>query len=172
MAAHYGLDTPAAPSTSAGRRRVDELGVKLRPHVRNRELAAALRMAILELRPAIRLLLRDTFPNSAEVWFDGQSLHFPSGLRDTTPIDQAKACAADLARYLAGRTGEKVRVVPVVSLPGWYTRDRPGAAAFGMLVINPKMGSMLANQPGLAIPTAQRNRIINAIAERYPELEA
>lgn len=108
---------------------------------------------------------------SAEVWFDGQTLQFPGGFSDAAPIEQARACAADLSRYLAGRTGERVRVVPVVSLPGWFTKDRPGAGTSDVLVINPKMTGTLVAQPGSAIPKAQRNRIISAIAERYPELQ-
>src|SRR5690606_28428931 len=71
---------------------------------------------------------------SAEVWFDGRSLQFPGGFRDAAPIDQASACAADLAKYLTGRTGERVRVVPVVSLPGWFTKDRPEAESSDVLV--------------------------------------
>lgn len=109
---------------------------------------------------------------SAEVWFDGHTLQFPGGFRDTTPVEQANACAADLARYLAGRTGERVQVVPVVALPGWYTKDRPEAGSSKTLVINPKMAAMLTSRPGPAIQTSQRNRIIHAIAERYPEPEA
>jgi hypothetical protein len=108
---------------------------------------------------------------SAEVWFDGQSLQFPGGFRDTAPVEQARACAADLSRYLAGRTGETVQAIPVVSLPGWYTKNRPEASSSDTVVINPKMASVLNNQPGSAIPNAQRNRIISAIAERYPELQ-
>jgi len=108
---------------------------------------------------------------SAEVWFDGRSLLFPGGFSDTASIDQARACAADLSRYLAGRTGERVPVIPVVSLPGWYTKNRPEASLSDTVVINPKMAGVLNNRAGSAIPNAQRNRIISAIAERYPELQ-
>lgn len=108
---------------------------------------------------------------SAEVWSDGQSLQFPGGFSDTAAVEQASACAADLSRYLTGRTGERVRVVPVVSLPGWFTKDRPRAKSSDVLVINPKMTGTLLAQSGSTIPNAQRNRIISAIAERYPEIQ-
>lgn len=109
---------------------------------------------------------------SADVWFDGKALQFPGGYRDLNAIAQASACAGDLARYLGGRTGEQVRVIPVVALPGWYVKNRQEAAGSEALAINPKMGGLLANQPGAPLPGAQRNRIISAIVERYPELDA
>lgn len=109
---------------------------------------------------------------SADVWFDGQSLQFHGGTNETAPIAQARACAAELAKYLSGRTGEAVEVTPVIALPGWYAKNRPTAAASDVLVINPKMSNMLASRPGPAILGPQRNRIINAIADRYPEPEA
>lgn len=115
---------------------------------------------------------RGTGSGSAEVWFDGKALQFPGGFHDARPVEQANACAADLAKYLAGRTGERVQVIPVVALPGWFTKDRPEAAHSKTIVINPKMVTRLTKQPAPDIPTPQRNRIIHAIAEGYPEPEA
>jgi hypothetical protein len=108
---------------------------------------------------------------SAEVWFDGKALHFPA-YRDTAAIEQASACASELAKFLAGRTGEPVRVVPVVALPGWYVKNRREAGASEVLVINPKMNSSLVKQTGTPFQPQQRNRILSAMAERYPELDA
>lgn len=109
---------------------------------------------------------------SADVWFDGKTLQFPGGYRDADAIAQASACASELAKFLGGRTGEQVRVIPVVALPGWYVKNRRDAAGSAVLVINPKMGSLLANHPGAALPDSRRNRIVSAIVERYPEPEA
>jgi hypothetical protein len=108
---------------------------------------------------------------SAEVWFDGKTLQFP-GFRDTAAIEQASACAAELGRFLTGRTGEPVRVVPVVALPGWFVQNRPDASTSDTMAINPKMRGMLLKRPGPPMQQAQRNRIANAIADRYPELDA
>lgn len=108
---------------------------------------------------------------SAEVWFDGHALQFP-GYSSTSAIEQARACADDLSRFLTGRTGESVRVVPVVALPGWYVKLRASAGSSGTIAINPKMGATLLNQPGSPIPGPQKNRIVSAIAERYPEVDA
>jgi hypothetical protein len=109
---------------------------------------------------------------AVEVWFDGQALKYPGGYRDTAAVEQANACAAELAQYLSGRTGEQVRVVPVVSLPGWYLKNHREALSSGTLAINPKMAATLVSRPGSPIPPAQRNRIIHAISDRYPQLEA
>lgn len=109
---------------------------------------------------------------SAEVWFDGKTLQFPNGYRDSAPVEQASACASELAKYLQGKTGERVKVVPVVALPGWYVCSRPEALAADAVAINPKLGYQLLERQGTPIPRAQRNRIINALTERYPELES
>jgi hypothetical protein len=110
--------------------------------------------------------------SSADVWFDGKTLQFAGGYRDSAAIAQASACASELAKYLGGRTGEQVRVIPVVALPGWYVKNRQEATGSGVLAINPKMGGVLASQSSAPLPEAQRNRIISAIVERYPELES
>lgn len=108
---------------------------------------------------------------SAEVWFDGTGLKFPGGYRDTAAIDQASACATELGRFLSGRTGEPVRVIPVVALPGWYVKNHREATAREVLVINPKMTGTLVNRPGAPLSPGQRNRIISAIYDRYPQLD-
>jgi hypothetical protein len=107
---------------------------------------------------------------SAEAWFDGKMLQFP-GFSDTAAIEQARACAAELSKFLTGRTGEPVRVVPVVALPGWFVKNRREASTSEAMAINPKMGGTLLNHPGTPMQQAQRNRIANAIADRYPDLD-
>jgi hypothetical protein len=60
----------------------------------------------------------------------------------------------------------------VVALPGWYVKNRPDASTSDTMAINPKMRGMLLKRPGPPMQQAQRNRIANAIADRYPELDA
>jgi membrane protein implicated in regulation of membrane protease activity len=107
---------------------------------------------------------------SAEVLYDGKSLQFPGGFRDESPLEQARACARELSKYLHGRTGEPVRVIPVVALPGWFVKPTPGAEAAEVKVLNPKLVWMLLKIPGTPISPQQSNRIVDRIAERYPEL--
>jgi hypothetical protein len=56
-----------------------------------------------------------------EVVFDGEALQFPT-FKETKPLDQAKRNAAWLCNYLTKKTGEPVRVEPLVVLPGWFVR--------------------------------------------------
>lgn len=109
---------------------------------------------------------------SAGVQFNGKALLFSNGYPDSEPVDQAQACAKDLARFLKGKTGEPVKVVPVVALPGWYVTNKANPIANEAVAINPKLAYQLLERPGTPIPQAQRNRIIAALTERYPELES
>jgi hypothetical protein len=106
---------------------------------------------------------------SAEVLYDGETLQFPSGFKDRAPLEQASACARELAKDLLGKTGEPVRVIPVVSLPGWFVRGTPGSQQASVKVLNPKLAWTLLEPGAAPIPAAQRRRIIDRIAERYPD---
>lgn len=107
---------------------------------------------------------------SATVGYDGACLQFP-GWKETRPIEQARAIADWLAKYLRDETGEPVVVYPVVCLPGWFVTLGRGSAGAAVRVINPKMTSLFvdAGTAPLLAP-AQRNRIVHAMSKRYPEL--
>ena len=107
---------------------------------------------------------------SANVTFDGSALQFP-GWKETRPLEQARAQAEWLAKYLRDETGESVVVYPVLCLPGWFVTLGKDARRSAVRVINPKMGSLFVdagNQP--VLPGAQRNRIVNALQKRYPDI--
>jgi len=107
---------------------------------------------------------------SATVGYDGNRLLFP-GWNETRPLEQARANADWLAKYLRDETGEWVPVTPVVCLPGWFVTLGKGSAGAAVRVINPKMTSLFvdAGTAPLLAP-AQRNRIVHALSKRYPEL--
>jgi hypothetical protein len=70
----------------------------------------------------------------AKVTYDGERLIFYSWVT-TEPIDQAKAQAAWLSKWLSGAVGDPVKVSPMVTIPGWYIdRKTPGSVP----VLNPK----------------------------------
>jgi hypothetical protein len=70
----------------------------------------------------------------AKVTYDGERLIFSSWVT-TEPIDQAKAQAAWLSKWLSGAVGDPVKVWPMVTIPGWYIdRKSPN----GVPVLNPK----------------------------------
>ena len=102
---------------------------------------------------------------SALVTFDGKSLLFP-GWRDTQMLDQVFGQTRWLAEYLYAKTGERVRVKPVLALPGWYVKC--SARSPDVHVINPRMHNFMADVIGPLIPDPQRRRIMTAIEERYP----
>lgn len=102
---------------------------------------------------------------NAQVTYDGAGLVFPNW-RETKMLDQARAQARWLAEYLHRKTGEGVRVEPVLALPGWYVKK--SGPASDVHVINPRMHNFMADRSGLLFSDAQRRRIMTAIEERYP----
>lgn len=101
---------------------------------------------------------------NARVKFDGEALHFPDW-RDTKMLDQARAEGRWLSEYLYRKTGERVRVEPVLALPGWFVTCTDPAP--DVHVINPKMHEFMANSDGHRISEPQRRRIMTALEERY-----
>jgi len=72
--------------------------------------------------------------DEAKVIYDGQRLKFPSWVT-TEPIEQAKAQAAWLSKWLSSAVGDPVKVSPMVTIPGWFIeRKSPN----GIPVLNPK----------------------------------
>ena len=72
--------------------------------------------------------------DEAKVIYDGDRLRFPNWVT-TEPIDQAKAQAAWLTKWLSSAVGDPVKVSPIVTIPGWFIdRKSPN----GIPVLNPK----------------------------------
>ena len=104
-----------------------------------------------------------------EVIFDGEALQFPTG-RDSKPLDQAKRNAAWLANYLDKKTGEPVRVQPLVVLPGWFVRIVQ-KGNFPVKAMNANyLVRFLQGQPETIAP-AQVRRIITALDEKCRDVE-
>lgn len=66
------------------------------------------------------------------VQYDGRKLIFP-GWTETRPLEQARANAAWLRKWLTSAIGTPIDVTPVLMLPGWYI-DRTSPP--GMAVMN------------------------------------
>lgn len=106
---------------------------------------------------------------SARVVYDGNRLSFPEH-SETRPIEQARAQAVWLRRYLATELGESVPVVPVLSLPGWFVEKAAGLKSPEVWVRNLRHpGLMLWHRFGPALEDPVRRRIANAIMRRYPQ---
>jgi hypothetical protein len=54
-----------------------------------------------------------------KVNYDGKQLHFP-GFSESDSLNQIKASAIALSKELQRRTGESVKVLPILTLPGWW----------------------------------------------------
>jgi len=72
--------------------------------------------------------------DEAKVIYDGECLRFPTWVT-TEPIDQAKAQATWLSKWLSSAVGDPVKVSPMVTIPGWYIERK---SPDGVPVLNPK----------------------------------
>lgn len=107
---------------------------------------------------------------SAEVRYDGQTLHFPHWA-ETRPLEQARMQAQWLAEYLREQLGQPIPVVPVLCLPGWTVLDEPGADQAETRVIDPNAEPrFLAADRHAAFDPALRTRVIETIHGLYRKL--
>ncbi len=104
-----------------------------------------------------------------EVIYDGEKLQFPRG-PDSRPIEQAKRNAKWLSNYLEKKTGEPVRVEPLVILPGWFVKiTAKGNSAVKVMNAN-YLVKFLQGQNEIVAPSQVR-RIITALDEKCRDLE-
>jgi hypothetical protein len=104
-----------------------------------------------------------------KVIYDGENLVFPSGW-DAKAIEQAKMNAKWLSNYLEKKTGEPVRVEPVVVLPGWYVRFSE-KGNFPVKVMNTSYLTKFLRGQTESIEAAQVRRIITALDEKCRDVE-
>ena len=55
-----------------------------------------------------------------KVIYDGKALDFSSGVKDSQPVNQARAQAQELATWLNSGLEKPIEVRPVVVIPGWF----------------------------------------------------
>ena len=106
--------------------------------------------------------------SDAEVLYDGKLLKFPKWM-ESKPMEQANAEADWLMNWLSSAIGDRVDVLPVVTLPGWYVR-RTGSG--GMSVINPKqIYSVVKQRNGPVLSESMILRIVHQLDQRCRNLE-
>jgi hypothetical protein len=109
--------------------------------------------------------------DSWKAFYDGKSLKFPD-YKDTAMLEQAKRQSKWLSDYLASATGEAVKIVPVVALPGWFIENSNANAHAEIIVSNCKNPKfMLSDKYGPSFDAAKKQRITHAIIQRYPDLD-
>lgn len=108
---------------------------------------------------------------SWKVFYDGKTLKFPD-YRDAAMLDQAKRQTKWLSDYLFSATGETVKIVPVLALPGWYIENTNASTHSDVIVSNCKNPKfMLSDKLGPSLDAAKKQRIAHALIQRYPELD-
>lgn len=100
----------------------------------------------------------------AQAEYDGNSIRFAGGANEHLPVQQAQAVANELSKWLHGKLGEPVNVVPVVALPGWFvkTTQKPGNGQ--AYVINPKVHYLFQKRPA-QIQQSTQLRVAAALRE-------
>jgi hypothetical protein len=83
----------------------------------------------------------------AQAEFDGSVIRFAGGATEHLPAQQAQAVASELSKWLYGKIGESVGVVPVVALPGWFVKNTQKPANGQAYVINPKVHYLFQKRP-------------------------
>jgi hypothetical protein len=93
----------------------------------------------------------------AVIEFDGEALQLMGQAPDQNPIIQARAQTGWLRAVLEECTGQKVSVLPVVLLPGWFIRHK-GKPSRPIWVLEPKaLPKWLANaEPKLTQAEVQK----------------
>lgn len=110
--------------------------------------------------------------DSARVRYDGKALSFPEHV-ETKPLEQAARQARWLAEFLTGATGNPVRVIPVLALPGWYVELKASlpTSSNDVRVVNPKAVSFMRTVNfGPRFEEDQRRRIAWALTKRYGDV--
>jgi hypothetical protein len=123
---------------------------------------------LIETKARRRRASRNRQPEH-EVIFDGDFLQFPFG-KDAKPIEQAKRNAKWLSNYLGKKTGEPVRVEPLVVLPGWFVRIAE-KGNFPVKVMNANYLPGFLRRQDEKIEPAQARRIITALDEKCRDVD-
>jgi hypothetical protein len=102
-----------------------------------------------------------------KVIFDGSSLRFAGGAKESKCLDQARQQASRLSDWLSKAVGEAVHVQPVLALPGWWVqREGKGAVS----VINGKEVYALCSG-SVVLDAAQIGRIAHQLDQRCRDVE-
>jgi hypothetical protein len=106
--------------------------------------------------------------HSWEVTYDGRKLQFPTW-SETEPLQQAERQANWLRNWLSTAVGERVKVQPVLALPGWYVRRTSGE---GVAVISAREASAaIAKRRGTDLPEKLVQQIVHQLDQRCRNVE-
>ena len=96
--------------------------------------------------------------------YDGKKLHFPD-FSESDSLNQIKASAITLSKELQRRTGEKVNVTPILTLPGWWINRQVNDAE--VAVLNSKeIRRHINSVPQAALSEKLFNQVIGFLEEK------
>lgn len=112
--------------------------------------------------------LTDNNKKQATVIYNGDSLKFPTWT-ETQPLEQINAHAEWLANWLKEVEGISIKIIPVLTLPGWFIDSKE--EKYPTRVFNPKflLGKIKAHSGNLS-PELMK-RIANQVEARCRETE-
>lgn len=96
------------------------------------------------------------------VRYDGHALLFPDWT-EQAPVDQAKAQALWLSKWLSTAVGEQVSARPVLAIPGWFSLNK---AHDGLLLFSGKNPLPMLNSTDGKLNSQQITRIAHQVEER------
>jgi hypothetical protein len=99
-----------------------------------------------------------------KVSYDGRQLHFPDFSESDSP-NQIKANANTLSKELKRRTGENVKVIPILTLPGWWINRQVNDPE--VAVLNSKeIRRHISSTPPAGLNEKLLNQIIGFLEEK------
>jgi hypothetical protein len=112
---------------------------------------------------------RDGGAEDATVVYDGKTLTLPDS-SGSWAINQAQRQAKWLAGWLTGATGERVHVVPVLSMPGWFV-DRKGSGEVSVLSGKELRSHLLRIKSAKSLSAEQMQRVVNQVERHCRNVE-
>ncbi len=112
--------------------------------------------------------LTDNNKKQATVIYNGESLKFPTWT-ETQPLEQIKTHAEWLANWLKEVEGISIKIIPVLTLPGWFVESKE--EKYPTRVFNPKylLGKIKAHSGNLSLELMKR--IANQVEARCREMD-
>lgn len=109
-------------------------------------------------------------PGEARVVFDGTHLTFPDW-RSDRPVQQALRQAQWLSKWLSSATGEPVRALPVLALPGWYV-ERRGLGTVRVFNGKELATHLLRSRGAQPLSAEQLRRVVHQVEQRCRDVSA
>jgi len=124
----------------------------------------------VETKGRSKLINKKSNIDNSKLIFNGEKLIFPAW-EETKPLKQTIDNAEWLKTWIKKNTGEEVKVIPVLTFPGWFLEDKTDKTARPR-VINPKqIAQRLKNYEKGKISPEIIEKIAHKIEEKCRDIE-